>query len=341
MKDVNLRSLTGIRGAASLLVVLYHFTHAKIPFLWNGYLAVDLFFVLSGFIMTMVYHQKIGKGVTSELYIRFLYHRFARIFPLYFVILCFMLWFFSSTGKTIKINDVIMNLFMLQSIFNFSYVVASWSVSVEILAYIAFPLACFIIMKNRFLSVPIICLCFIGICYLPYMNEFKGSGPLDIYFGTQAIFRGILSFFIGLSVFSLTFGNPPAIVKVRYIGDASLALMVICLYIKGMDVVFVALSAFYICTLYHGRSISQLVLSSKPLFFLGEISFSLYLIHSICQRQYGGYIASITQTYIPWVPLHNVVGMTLIALLISVLTYLIIEKPCRTFLRRYEDSLVK
>ncbi|MBW7763324.1 acyltransferase family protein [Enterobacter hormaechei] len=58
-----IRCLTGIRGVAALYVVAYHMLHhdVGITFIKNGYIAVDLFFVLSGFIMTYTYKDYFSK----------------------------------------------------------------------------------------------------------------------------------------------------------------------------------------------------------------------------------------------------------------------------------------
>jgi peptidoglycan/LPS O-acetylase OafA/YrhL len=61
-------ALTSLRGIAALIIVVFHFSYYILPpagvvlssssnFFRNGYLAVDLFFILSGFIMTHVYRS--------------------------------------------------------------------------------------------------------------------------------------------------------------------------------------------------------------------------------------------------------------------------------------------
>ena len=80
------RSLTGLRGVAAAYVVLYHMLQDDRGggLLWrvahHGYIAVDLFFVLSGFVMTMVHGDDRfdGAGIAA-----FLRKRLARIYPLY------------------------------------------------------------------------------------------------------------------------------------------------------------------------------------------------------------------------------------------------------------------
>src|SRR4051812_22955899 len=78
-----IKSLEGVRGIAALIVALYHFqlgtVHAGLPLIRHGYLFVDLFFVLSGFVMCAAYA---GKLKSAEDFGRFLIRRTGRLLPL-------------------------------------------------------------------------------------------------------------------------------------------------------------------------------------------------------------------------------------------------------------------
>lgn len=91
----HLQSLTPLRGLAALWVVLYHDSHQYFPnlhpenvtnLLDKGYLAVDLLFMLSGFMMTHVHHGTFARESASG-YWDFLKARIARLYPLHLVIL--------------------------------------------------------------------------------------------------------------------------------------------------------------------------------------------------------------------------------------------------------------
>ncbi|MFI5185550.1 MAG: acyltransferase family protein [Chitinophagales bacterium] len=82
--------LDGIRGFAILLVILYH-NFSFISFLNFGWLGVDLFFVLSGFLITeILLNSKNAKNYFRHFYAR----RILRIFPLYYLVLIFFLIIF-------------------------------------------------------------------------------------------------------------------------------------------------------------------------------------------------------------------------------------------------------
>jgi peptidoglycan/LPS O-acetylase OafA/YrhL len=94
-----IKPLTGLRGLAALIVVLYHFLEQDTYFqsvvpslIKRGYLGVDVFFVLSGFVMALSYGRCFKDRVTVSDYTLFMVKRLARIFPLYlFITLIFQL----------------------------------------------------------------------------------------------------------------------------------------------------------------------------------------------------------------------------------------------------------
>jgi exopolysaccharide production protein ExoZ len=87
-----IQTIQALRGAAVLLVVLHHFPY-KLGIFENGYAGVDLFFVLSGFIMMMVTENNIGRPWDIAI---FLTKRLTRIWPAYAVTSIAMLVFFCT-----------------------------------------------------------------------------------------------------------------------------------------------------------------------------------------------------------------------------------------------------
>jgi peptidoglycan/LPS O-acetylase OafA/YrhL len=158
-----LYSLDALRGIAALSVVFWHWQHfymgASTPlivesqplFSWfaplyrNGDLAVDFFFLLSGFIFFWLYQSKIFKGEVSAR--DFFILRFSRLYPLHFLTLIivavqqFYYWKITSTSFIYAENNVfhfILNLFLASSIKlekGFSFNAPIWSVSVEVFVY--------------------------------------------------------------------------------------------------------------------------------------------------------------------------------------------------------------
>src|SRR4051812_9863199 len=101
LKDVNghITALDGLRGIATILVLLYHFFTWRVPFGWMG---VDLFFVLSGFLITGIL---ISSKNAPNYYRNFIAKRVLRIFPLYYFFLIMFFIVFSWTGVSNIIDD--------------------------------------------------------------------------------------------------------------------------------------------------------------------------------------------------------------------------------------------
>ncbi|EBG6487556.1 acyltransferase family protein [Salmonella enterica] len=331
MKEI--KSLTGVRGIAAIYVVLYHFTNAKIPFIWNGYLAVDLFFVLSGFIMCMVYYKNFESEISVSEFGKFLWHRFARIYPLYLFVLISTIIIQENESSLPSTQTLIINFMMWQNLFNNGMVGASWSVSVELIAYLIFPALILLLANKKWICFIVIYTSMSILFYITTIDNPGSSGPLDIYSGIPSLMRGICGFSIGVCCYVL-FNKYKSILNViTYTQDILAALLIVCLLIKGMDVIFVILTGLYISSLYYSTGITGWLLSTKPIHYLGELSFSIYLTHLMIQRNFIFEVNAITE-YLNVSYINDVFVMVISTLMLSMLTFHLVEKPSRNILRK-------
>ena len=164
---VQLPALTGLRALAAVWVVLFHYKNdlfllvpgsiVLLPFIRKGYFAVDLFFVLSGFILGYTYFEKY-RGTRRE-YAEFLSHRLARIYPVHLftlAVLSAMLLGAHVIHATISDSrydpvSFVYNLLLIHSWgledWN-TWNQPSWSLSAEWFAYVfVFPLAWVILRR--------------------------------------------------------------------------------------------------------------------------------------------------------------------------------------------------
>ncbi len=149
-----LRPLTSIRGLAAWFVVLYHIRQsiAGLPdwtraIFAKGYLAVDFFFLLSGFVIWLTWHDRLrGPGSTAA----FLRKRIARIWPLHLVMLAAavaLALLLKATGRPVPADypfaELPLHILLIQN-WGFTDRLAwndpSWSISAELGAYLLFPL---------------------------------------------------------------------------------------------------------------------------------------------------------------------------------------------------------
>lgn len=152
-----LPTLTGLRGIAALAVLFYHIRASMgsfapdwaIALLGHGYLAVDLFFILSGFVLWWTYGAAFGDQGRAAI-APFIIRRFARIFPLHLAIMLAMIAFagvLALSGRPLEPQYPLANLpahLLLMQNWGLSDRLAwndpSWSISAEWAAYLLLAL---------------------------------------------------------------------------------------------------------------------------------------------------------------------------------------------------------
>lgn len=137
-----LAALTSLRFFAALAIVIHHcngvfWTAADLGPLDAG---VSFFFVLSGFILTYMYHDTVAEKFDWR---RFYTARFARIWPLHVVCLILTIAFVTVPepfdGGVLVANSLMLHAWIPFDRYFFSYNYASWSISTELFFYLLFP----------------------------------------------------------------------------------------------------------------------------------------------------------------------------------------------------------
>lgn len=149
---VRFESLQALRGVACLLVVVYHVAGVEAKFgtgfapfrpaLWFGFAGVDLFFVLSGFIIAATCRADLGKpGRVGG----FLFRRAWRIFPVYWVVLALgVAWHVATCPDPLPARqwraELTDSLFLLPQTSLPRFLSVAWSLSFELMFYLGFAL---------------------------------------------------------------------------------------------------------------------------------------------------------------------------------------------------------
>lgn len=332
MKKEN-KQLTGVRGIAAFYVVLYHCFHlvSENQFVKNGYLSVDLFFILSGFVMALSYAENINKDFSFKRIFAFFQNRFARVWPAYFF------WLLCNSAYLMYKNkffalDFIPNVLMVQNLgLSPSIIGTGWSISIEFCSYILFPVVSLLLFKAQPRYTVFLIFIVFSCLTLISKSGHGVSGPLDItlYSDYFTIVRGVGEFILGIYLFIITSGVVTNYSQ-RYIGiftDSIFALIIIFLSLKGFDVINVMLFFLLIGGLFlSGKSLTSRILSSKPFHFLGEISYSLYLCHIplvyFLMDKIGNYID----------PVGAFIISIIMLMIISYCSLTVVEKPVRKLL---------
>lgn len=346
-----IQPLTAIRGIAALWVFIYHcqfLTTGSAFFnelVKRGYLGVDIFFVLSGFIISYVHMRDFPtRNAIRANGPRFLLLRLARIYPLHLLTLLTIV-FFLMTGifgpnKTNTWENFIYNLFLIQSLplsEKTSWNVVSWSISVEWLLYLLFPLLAWSI-GNRAKDA-LSNLLWIALSLSLWMWYFAAS-RLDISYMHQpgwSIPRGLLDFMIGMALYNLYTLKFKARLPWDTLAMAGVMGFGIAIWLKSQrlpmhDVVFIILSAWMIYALAHVRGFSQKIFANRAVVYLGTISYSLYMWHWIYAIFIWAHVLRFfsERSFFTWEFIAMAAGL----IAISALSYHLFESPARKWARR-------
>ena len=356
-----IRSLTGLRGIAALFVVELHFMRidntAAEPgwsvrqFIGHGYLSVDLFFVLSGFVMALTYGQSF-RANQPGIYVRFLGHRLARIYPLYFAITLFAaaIHFFGLMHAQ-PVPDFLQafaaNLLMIQSWgMAQSLVWPAWSISTEWAAYLLFPLLLAVTLRPRpRLAAWTAVACLALIVLLAY-GEFWNipfparTGPLDLWRHESAapVLRCIAGFSTGLLTFRLfrACSIPGSAALIQLCPLVSLFVLTLCC-LPGTDVVIVGLFPLLILGLAWDKGVVARILGSWPFHSLGVLSYSIYIIHQYFTHGVDLGENLLSRSHPQSARLLATLSATLLVMAAAALVFHAVERPSRLIVRRIFD----
>ena len=360
-----LASLTPLRGLAALWVVIFHFcwyfpaVHPEryTGAVYKGYLAVDLFFVLSGFVITHVYKEGFARRVTARGYRDFLKARVARIYPLHITVL--LLFVATATAERAasyalrgsfepmpllgerSVGGFFANLVMLQGLWarELSWNDPAWSISLEFLAYLLFPFLFPVLWRaGSAAKAGLGGLLVVALGWLAY----RTGGYFNQWNGAYAILRCLPEFLAGMLLYS---GYQNGIFASVVASDAVLAAIVLLLaallHLGAPDLAIIPLFPLLILAAVRNRGRFSPLLNSPPLVWLGDISYSLYLLHwfvLFVTTEIARRLPGLDFAKLPLAP-----SLTLIAVLIAVslalatLSFRCIEITGRRWLRQRLD----
>jgi peptidoglycan/LPS O-acetylase OafA/YrhL len=345
-----LDALTGARGLAAWFVVLYHirtgFTDAVpqslIKVFGQGYLAVDLFFVLSGFVMWLNYGEKFARdGLRAAP--DFLLRRIARIYPLHFVILMAMIVFAMLIASTGRYNaehypwaELPLHFLLIQNwglTDGLTWNDPAWSISTEFGAYLILPVAA-LGFARRQLSIGAIltviaalCLCVSAIIYA------RGAATIGHGIASNGLIRCVFEFFVG--VFVCMLWQQSSAVQHRNLDFASVTLIVALIgaVIMGWINMIFAVPPIFAASVYllaRSSAWPANPLASGALVYVGEISYSTYLVHFFLWVLFKLMFVDDQLN----VPLVLMVAFLVLTLVLSALLYHLVEQPGRKLVQR-------
>lgn len=332
-----IKPLTSMRGIFALWVFGYHLvrlapTSLPDPFgaFGRGYLGVDFFFLLSGFILAAVYGQRFAQDAKSSDYLAFLICRFGRMFPLHIAVLvpCVLVaWLVGHPYSPVQVAEetaLIQRWPFVHGIFQ-SINGPSWSISTEWLANILFPVfAAVFVAAPTWISVLAAAVSVLVVGALA--SHHGGSLDLSLANTWAPVLRCFAEFGLGMSIYRWRRLVPSSDVS----GAALLALLGLVIMLRLPDLVVVAVMVPIIATLASNQAGLQKGLSGTWFHTLGELSYSIYLVHLPILTAIASLVSRTDLS--PFAKLGIFVGSGLgLTFAISVMTHRWIEVPARDY----------
>ncbi len=337
--------IDGLRTLAVLSVIIYHaeFTVNNSKFLKGGFLGVDVFFVISGFLITSIILSELYK--TNRFSIsRFYERRARRLLPALFIVILTSLPFAWSLLPPIQLVDFsksILSTLVFGSNFYWEYTLQeygaessllkpflhTWSLSVEEQYYLLFPFI--LLILNRFFKARTIALLFAGLLVSLLFAE--GITQRDVSFSFYMLPSRFWELLAGALLASYQFRHSPkSNDSLLHKTMPTLGLLLICgsmTFISiesnhpGFITLFPVVGTILIIGFGHKNEPATRLLSTKAFISIGLISYSLYLWHYPI-FSFGRYID-------PSPTWHDKTLWITLTFLFSIATYLLIEKPFR------------
>ncbi|SDE61063.1 acyltransferase family protein [Riemerella columbipharyngis] len=340
-------ALTGYRAIAAWIIFIYHFfpfknIHHNYPkwiadIIWEFHIGVDMFFVLSGFLIAYRYFG------TSIDFKKYMTNRFARIYPMYFIItvLVFVVIYLKQ-GVWTDTNtlEAIFSFTMTKALFSdffMSGISQGWTLTLEELFYLTAPLYFILIRKKTY-----------WLCVLPIIIFLFGSvlTGLSLHFDYLGGFMRnnisvyIIEFFAGIALALFIKKKPVSVkmpIKITYIGLFFIGVyLCIMKYLYPIFELNSGLGRFISIGLLSFLGIAPLIwglifedtwiqrmLSSKIMVLLGKSSYVFYLIHK-------GFVSIFIDEYV-W---SNKLFLFVALNVISILLFKYIEEPVNLYIKK-------
>lgn len=383
-RPTEIRALSGARALPPLILVLFHYCegHGYRGAKWfdlpvgKGYLWVEFFFILSGFVLTYVYGTRWREFWRGRAYVEFLKARLARLYPLHltmlFVILIMVIVLraIAARGGYVSIYDepyhpintwptFVANLFLVQAWNIFPYLSwngASWFVSVEFLLCLMFPLYLFV-ARGGIAAALLLILGGAGGLTLLAVTSKHG---LDLTFH-NGIYRGMAAFAMGVGLAVLhdritARGGRALPTFVHSLAQAAvLAIFLAAIYETGWahrpeDIYTVLPMAPLIFLLSFDRGILAAALKTSLPRKLGEWSYAIYigqtaLLQLLRHAQLHLYPAPTAvvfgRPWVAWEPVWHWLEPALLvgaAVLWGYILFALVERPAAGYLRKFMAS---
>ncbi|MAZ54497.1 MAG: hypothetical protein CMP55_01660 [Flavobacteriales bacterium] len=296
---MRIEQLTFTRFIAAISIVIFHYGKDIPPFNYLSFLfqqaniGVSYFFILSGFVMIIAYHNK-----EKVEFLPYMQKRFARIYPITFlaaiILLCFKIFelFIYPENSDLSIVDFLLGISLQQAWFPskaMSFNTPAWSITVEWFFYLCFPF-----IFNRFYKRPNISFIIAAALIIWLISQYILHYLLDssFYNGFPSPSHSLIHYFPLLHLNEFLIGNVTGLLFIKYLRKIKksndlmlIGLLILTIIILKYNtalsfhngllmVVFVPLILLISCS----KGLIYKFFNKKSLVYLGNISFGIYIL---------------------------------------------------------------
>jgi peptidoglycan/LPS O-acetylase OafA/YrhL len=374
VRGEEIKALTGLRFFAAAWVVLFHFrpllreaapgfSDALAPVLNCGAQGVDLFFILSGFVLTWNYLDRMGPSFSARATLHFLWLRLARVWPVYLVTLhlaalwiIFTLYVGHVPSRAVDqltavsyVRQVLLVQLWFQPYFDgSSWDGPAWSISAEWLAYLLFTPLVLVIFRISHATRARSLMWLAVAASLPPVLLLLSSG--QFYTPWSWLPRIVMQFTAGALVAAAVGRLRPTERARRCAGYTSVLLLGAIVGLMYwfdahplpdvrdsgglVDMLFVPL----VMALAIGLGSLPGLLSTRPMMFGGQVSFCLYMVHELVHTVWGWAAEQFQLTLAGYGGKLLVVGLLAIAMGTAIVLFHFVEEPARRWMRKMMDA---
>lgn len=353
----NLPGLTSVRFVLALGVVFFHY---QLQWPWDAMsstglldrarLGVDVFFILSGFVLTHAYREAIESGRLN--YRRFIVARVARIYPAHVAVLLFAL---VMVGSAILVGadfdtglydpaGLLPTFLLIHAWYPEEFAAKwngpSWSLSAEWFAYLVFPVFAWVglVLRRR----PWLLLLLSALIFV-VIDRFYQVVFGDVVVHAQnrlGILRIIPEFLFGIALYRLGETLQPTRAVAIAIAISCAALLLGLMHFKADDrIVVVAAGPFVLALALLSKADADAGIAKPWMLESGEASYALYLVHMPILIGWKGVHSLLTNrpsTYtFEWWEIGVLLALTLVA---AFALHYLVEGPARRWIRRRADA---
>ncbi|HEY3694928.1 acyltransferase [Phenylobacterium sp.] len=340
----NIRQLTALRFFAAFWVVLFHYwpklAAPSTPlFVDKGYLGVELFFILSGFILCHVYRTSVEDGRFR--YGDFLWNRLARVYPLHLATLVGLggvALVATAAGMAIDRNilsweSLPANLLLIHA-WGFADAAGwnhpSWSISAEWFAYLTFPLFAWaaLKLKDRPAVAVVAAAAFLVGLYAVFQT--LAGFPLTKATINWGALRIVPCFAYGCALHAFWRARPASNrAAALALAAVSVAGVVAAVVLGAPDAAIVTGLGIVILALARLAQTGSNLFGAPPLVYLGEISYSVYMVCVPWKIVFVNGMARLLQLKDEHLPLWLWLVFLFTVIPLAAASYHLVERPAR------------